>query len=154
MKKNIYLAQPTFMNSSSVHFPYAIGALASYAWQDKEIAENYLLDKIFFLREDIKLVVNSLQNPFLIGFSCYLWNFEYNKELAKTVKHKFPDCIIVFGGPEISEEINLLSSSSFVDILIYHEGESVFKDLLKAFLNKKLYRKLTTYRIAQLMEKL
>ena len=132
MKKNVYLIQPTFMNGTSVHFPYAIGSLASYAWSDREICEEYDLKKVFFLRENIREVVALLETPFLIGFSNYIWNFEYNKCLAQEVKKLYPDCIIVFGGPQISPELNMLNSYSFIDILILYEGEVAFKNLLKS----------------------
>lgn len=134
MKKNVYLIQPTFMNASSVYFPYAIGALASYAWKDKEIVDKYNLDKIFFLRDDASSVVDSLERPFLIGFSNYIWNFEYNKKLAEMIKGKYPNAIVVFGGPQISENANLLDEYSFIDILILYEGEVAFKKLLKSYL--------------------
>ncbi len=134
MKKNVYLIQPTFMNASSVYFPYAIGSIASYVWNDKEIADEYNLDKVFFLRDDVSVVVDSLEEPFLIGFSNYIWNFEYNKKLAKTIKQKYPKTIVVFGGPQISENANLLNEYSFIDILILYEGEVAFKKLLKSYL--------------------
>lgn len=122
------------MNASSVHFPYAIGALASYAWDDKEISDEYNLEKIFFLRENISSVVDSLKNPFLIGFSNYIWNFEYNKCLAQAIKKSYPDCIIVFGGPQISQELHLLNNYCYIDIIMLYEGEVAFKSLLKAYL--------------------
>lgn len=133
MKKNIYLIQPTFMNTSSLHFPYASGALASYAWKFEDISENYELKKIIFMRERIDKVLNSLEQPFLIGFSNYIWNFEYNKELAKAIKKLYPECIIVFGGPQIPENPSLLDEFSYVDILIHFEGEVPFRDLLRAY---------------------
>lgn len=124
------------MNGSSIHFPYAIGAIASYAWLDEEISENYVLEKIFFLRENIQTVVSSLKSPFLVGFSNYIWNFEYNKQLARSIKEKFPECIIVFGGPQISEDLGILDECQYIDILILYEGEVAFKNLLKAYLKK------------------
>ncbi len=135
MKKNIYLIQPTFMNSSSLHFPYAVGALASYAWKFEDISDNYNLKKVLFMRDKISKVVDSLEVPYLIGFSNYIWNFEYNKELAKAVKSVFPECIIVFGGPQIPESSELLEEHSYIDILIHFEGEVPFRDLLRAYLN-------------------
>lgn len=135
MKKNIYLIQPTFMNSSSLHFPYAVGALASYAWKFEDISDNYNLKKVLFMRDKISKVVDSLEEPYLIGFSNYIWNFEYNKELAKAVKSVFPECIIVFGGPQIPESSELLEEHSYIDILIHFEGEVPFRDLLRAYLN-------------------
>lgn len=136
LKKNIYMIQPTFMSTSSVYFPYAIGSLSSYAWSFKDIADEYELKGIFFLRDKISDIINSLENPFLIGFSNYIWNFEYNKELASEIKKTFPECIIVFGGPQIPEDSSLLHECPFIDFLIHFEGEVPFRDLLRAFLNK------------------
>lgn len=135
MKKNIYLFQPTFMSTSSVYFPYAIGALASYAFSFKDIEDNYELKEAFFLRKKIPDVVESLENPFLVGFSNYIWNFEYNKILAHEIKKAFPECIVVFGGQQICENSDLLSECPFIDILMYYEGEVAFRDLLRAYIN-------------------
>ena len=125
------------MNGAVVHFPYAIGTLASYAWSFEDICDNYNLKGIFFLRDNLSHIVDSLENPFLIGFSNYLWNFEYNKALAEKIKSAFPDCIIVFGGPQISEDADLLREYPFIDILSYYEGEIVFRDLLRAYAGDK-----------------
>ena len=133
MKKNVYLFQPTYMNGSVVHFPYAVGALASYAWKFDDICDSYNLKEIFFLRDKISETVARLENPFIAAFSNYLWNFEYNKELAKAVKEAFPECIVIFGGPQISEDGDLLNQLPFIDILSLYEGEVVFRDLLRAY---------------------
>lgn len=122
------------MNSTSIHFPYAIGALASYAWKFDDIANNYDLLKVFFLREKTDKIVSEMKEPFLVGFSNYIWNFEYNKLLALKIKKKFPSCIIVFGGPQIANNSLLLSECSYIDILIHLEGEVAFCELLRAFL--------------------
>ena len=131
-QKNIYLVQPSFMNGSSVHFPYAIGALASYAWSFAEIRRAYALEGIFFLREDQDGIVDSMTSPFLVGFSCYIWNYEYNKALARKIKTRFPDCLILFGGPQIPEDASPLEENPFVDLLIHNEGEIAFHAVLQA----------------------
>ncbi len=133
MKKNVYLIQPTYMNASVVHLPYAIGALASYAWKFQDICDSYDLKGIFFLRDKLSDIVEKLDNPFLIGFSNYIWNFEYNKKLAEEVKKAYPECIIVFGGPQISEDSGLFEECPFIDFLMYYEGEVPFRDLLRAY---------------------
>lgn len=131
-QKNIYLVQPSFMNASSVQFPYAIGTLASYAWSFAQIRDAYVLKGIFFLREEQNEVVDSMESPFLVGFSCYIWNYEYNKALARKVKERFPDCRILFGGPQIPESDAPLEENPFVDFLIHNEGEIPFHALLQA----------------------
>ncbi len=131
-KKNIYLVQQTFTNEATVQFPYAIGALASYAWTFEDVRDAYDLKGILFLRENPDGIVDSLESPFLIGFSCYIWNYEYNKTLAKKVKARFPDCYILFGGPQIPENASALQELPFVDFLIHNEGEIPFRALLQA----------------------
>ncbi len=131
MKKNVYLIQPTFMSSNSVHFPYGIGALASYAWNFNDIKKAYDLKGVFFLREKTDEVVASMESPFAVGFSCYMWNIEYNKVLAKKIKERFPSCTIIFGGPQVSYHSKLLENCAFIDVLIYNEGEIPFCTLLR-----------------------
>ncbi len=121
------------MNDTSVYFPYAVASLASYAWKFNDISDNYELKEIFFLRESFSSVIASLEAPYLVGFSNYIWNFEYNKALAKKIKRKFPKCIIVFGGPQICENFDLLKEYDFIDILMFNEGEIPFCDLLRAY---------------------
>lgn len=131
-KKNIYLAQPSYLSSNSAPFPAAIGALSAYAWSFSDIEDSFLLKDIIFLREKQSDILSRLESPFLFGFSCYMWNIEYNKALAKRVKELFPTCVILFGGPQVPDGEYLLNSCPFIDILIHSEGEIPFLNLLRA----------------------
>ncbi len=130
--KNIYLAQPTNMLSGTVYLPYTVGAIAAYVWQFPEIKEEYELKEFLFLKTDVKEVVQSMENPFLVGFSSYLWNIEYNLKLASEIKKKWPDCIILFGGPQIPDDVEYLEKYDFIDILVHAEGEMPMHKLLLA----------------------
>ena len=129
MKKQVYLAQVGFPFDESVYLPYAVGVLAAAAWADGYVKENYELADILFLREDIAEVADRIENPFLVGFSNYVWNFEYNKKLAQEIKKRFPECIILFGGHNAERE--LLCEAEYVDVIIEGEGEIPFTELLK-----------------------
>ncbi|MBQ7639226.1 MAG: radical SAM protein [Clostridia bacterium] len=131
-KKNVYLAQPSYMSSNSANFPAGIGALAAYAWSFEDVDKRFLLKDIIFLREKQSEVLERVTEPFLFGFSCYMWNIEYNKALAKKIKEHFPDCVILFGGPQVPDDDSLLRSFSFIDVLIHGEGEIPFLRLLRA----------------------
>ena len=122
-KKNVYLAQPSYKSSNSVPFPAAIGALAAYAWSLPDIDEAFCLRDILFLRDAVSQVVSRLEAPVLFGFSCYMWNMEYNKALAARVKQAFPQCLILFGGPQVPEGPALLEECPYIDVLIHGEGE-------------------------------
>ena len=135
--KNVYLIQPNCLLSGEIHLPYAAGAIAAYAWQFREIADAYTLCDIFFKKEPVEQVLPRIKNPFFIGFSCYMWNIEYNLVLAAAIRQKFPQCVIAFGGPEVPDDTEYLEMYADIDILMYGEGEITFYLLLQTLLQNK-----------------
>ncbi len=132
--KNVYLIQPSNALSRSVFLPYSAGVIAAYSFQHEKIKNNYHLSEFIFIKQNIDEVLNSIKNPYIAGFSCYMWNVEYNLTLAKKIKEKWSDCIIVFGGPQIPDNTEYLEKYDYIDILIHGEGEIPFYEIL----NQKL----------------
>jgi len=120
-------------NDKAVYLPYAIGLLAAYAWQHEDIKNNYNLGGLIFTRDDIDQTITTFEDPYLVAFSNYVWNFEYNKLFAERLKKRYPGCIIVFGGHNVPPDTSLLEEYSFIDVLVHGEGEEAFLNLLLAF---------------------
>lgn len=138
MKKNIYLVQVSAVYGESVktaYLPYASGCLAAYAWSDEKIADNYNLGRFIFIRENIDHAIDSLEDPFLVGFSSYIWNMEYNREFARRLKEKYPQCIVIFGGHNVEPHGKDLTDMPWCDIVMHGEGEKPFKDLLLTYID-------------------
>lgn len=129
--KNVYFVQVGFEFDGSVYLPYAAGAIIAYCQSDLQIKNEYIFPDIIFRREPIAAAVERLKNPASVAFSCSVWNMEYNKALAAAIKQKYPDCVIVFGGHSVCEDAVLLKTESYIDILMFGEGEISFCDLLK-----------------------
>jgi putative methyltransferase len=132
--KNVYLAQIPFgvQEKMPVYYPYSSGLLWSYAQQFQEINQHYQLKDILFLREDPDEVVERLENPDVIGLSCYVWNMRYNAVIAKKIKSKFPLCKIIVGGPHVSaNDVDLFKKHSYYDVAVFSEGELLFKEVLE-----------------------
>jgi putative methyltransferase len=72
--------------------------LWSHCKTNKVIEKNYKLSDILFVRDEIDKFVEEIENPSVIGFSCFVWNWAFNNEVAKIVKEKYPDCLIIYGG--------------------------------------------------------
>lgn len=146
---NIYLSQVNYSTGSGKYkgywIPYSIGTLWSYCSQHPEISSNFILKELLFKRENIEDVVSRLESPAIIGFSNYVWNYEYNKLVAKSIKEKFPNCVIVFGGPQTTKrpkETNFFENHPYVDSISLGEGENNFKILMEDFLKgevKQIY---------------
>ena len=134
--KNIYFVQTGNSYGANVYFPYAAGCIAAYAWNNPRIRENYRLGHFSFLRRPLEQTVASFTEPFLLAFSNYVWNFEYHKAIAKAVKERWPDCLIVFGGHQVlNDSSSQLDEYPFVDILIHKAGEIPFERLMLALLD-------------------
>lgn len=132
--KKIYFVQAatTYNNKQSVYLPYAVGCLAAYSMSIPEISASFETAKIFFDRETPERVADEMSEPFLVAFSCCLWNIEYSKKLARIIKERQHNCAVVFGGHSVSPDAELLRENPFIDYLICGEGEEPFAALLLA----------------------
>ncbi len=73
-----------------------------------------------------------------VAFSSYIWNFEMTLEIAKNLKKVSPDLLIIFGGPEVSyDPKEIMEKHSFIDYIIFGEGEESFKELYEKILLDK-----------------
>ena len=129
--KNVYFIQVGFTFDKSVYLPYATGTIVAYCQNQPDIASEYDFKEIVFRRDDVEKIVSGMESPYLVAFSTYVWNVEFNKALAKAVKEKYPESIIVFGGHSVSDRMEFLRHS-FIDILTFGEGEEVTANLLRA----------------------
>lgn len=131
VKKKFYFIQPNTLLGNSIYFPYAVGVLSSYALQFEDVSEKYELAGIIFKEDTEKEVMSSIIDPEIVGFSNYFWNYEYNLEQAKNIKEKYPECVIIFGGHQVSRDSDFLLKYPFIDILIFGEGEIPFTRILR-----------------------
>lgn len=128
--KNIYLVQANYSASGALFLPYSAGTVAAYSFSHQNIQDNYCLKDFIIIKSPVSEIVSNMQNPFLVGFSSYLWNIEYNLVLAKAIKQKWPECLIAFGGPQIPNDLSYLEQYPFIDILMHGEGEVPFFQIL------------------------
>jgi putative methyltransferase len=142
MKKNVYLFQPqqgfAIGNKKSYWFPYSVGCLWNYAQQNSIVKDNYDVPEIFFKRSKINDIINKIENPSVAVFSSYLWNWNHNLKTAEAIKKKWPECLILFGGPQVTKrpyENSFFKKYPFIDTIIHGEGEVAFENLLVDLLN-------------------
>ena len=134
MKRKFYFFQVNYPYGKSAHLPYTAGQLSAYAFADKDVADGYSLENIFFLRESVDGVMAKISNPFLVAFSTYIWNCNFNKAVAKKIKEKYPECKIVFGGHHISPDGSMLDECPYIDYLLHGEGEIILRRLMRALI--------------------
>lgn len=134
MKRKIYFLQVNYSYGKAAHIPYTAGQISAYAFADSAVAENYSLERIFFLRESVDRILEKIDNPSVVAFSTYIWNCNFNKEVAKRIKEKYPDCAIIFGGHHVAPGGGMLEECPYIDYLLHGEGEVIFRRLLRALI--------------------
>lgn len=125
----------TAINAKYIHSNLAVYNLRAYAKRycdGIELAEftinhrsEYILQEIYKKRPDV------------LCFSCYIWNYDYVKELAEEFHKLRPEVPIWVGGPEVSYEIDAMfeENPAFFGVMI-GEGEQTFAELA-SYYNKK-----------------
>jgi radical SAM superfamily enzyme YgiQ (UPF0313 family) len=107
-----------------------------YSNKHKEIQDNFDFQKIFFIRDNVYSDIEKCRDADILLCSCYCWNWEITCLLAKEVKKINPQCIIIFGGPEVPDvHINFFEEHFYVDIIVHGEGEVVLHNLLMGYID-------------------
>src|SRR5438552_1866148 len=70
------------------------------------------------------------REPWLVGFTCYVWNIERTLWVARELKRRRPDVRIALGGPEITPDNSWVLDSVDYDFAVIGEGEQTFAELL------------------------
>lgn len=124
----------TALNAKYIHSSLALRSLKAYA----DFEGKYTSIKEYTINNRVEFIVSDIykEKPDYIGFSCYIWNIEMIKNIARRLKKVLPDAVMVFGGPEVSyDSAEFLRENVFVDIVMRGEGERTYKRLLEAWVS-------------------
>lgn len=126
------------------YIPYTAGLLESVAKKDLAIRAKY--EEFIFedpLWDYDQLPVDGLD---ILGLTCYVWSQDHCDALAEQYKEKNPNCIIIFGGPNIPTAEHKWQeyedARPYVDCFVAGTGEEIFIEILRSFPNIKKWYKL------------
>lgn len=116
--------------------PLAAGYLALYA-RRQGLTDRYAIEifppRLANTHSDQGLVAAILaRRPWLVGFTCYLWNIERTLWIASALKARDPAIQIILGGPEITADNLWVLHHHAVDFAAIGEGEQTFFELLSS----------------------
>lgn len=124
------------VNSKFIHSSLAVHYLKSVCGDDA--GEIKVLEYTINDQKDNVLSSIYSENADIVAFSCYIWNYEYIKDIIADLKSLKPQIKIILGGPEVSyNPVEIMDEIHDVDYIIAGEGEEAFPLLLKhIFLGK------------------
>jgi hypothetical protein len=118
--------------SGANYFPYSVGLLQGYAVANAVDPSAYEFMPPIYKRSRIDEVVERLLDADVVGFSAYVWNERISLEIARRLKSRNPDVLIVFGGPQVPDNSEpFLRDNDFVDVACHGEGEETFLKILE-----------------------
>jgi radical SAM superfamily enzyme YgiQ (UPF0313 family) len=136
-KISIGLVQINNSFSNQNYLPYSVGLLQAYIEGNAKDINAFEFILPIYKRMAIDKAVEHLRDSDVIGFSTYVWNVRISLEIAKRVKQIRPECVIVFGGPQVPDKAEkFLADYPFIDLCCHGEGEQVFLDLLEGLVDK------------------
>lgn len=76
----------------------------------------------------------------MIGFTCMFDQTISSLSLAKMIKSKYPDKLIVFGGYAVEKPVGpqLMRCFPFIDVIVFGEGENKIRALAEASLDRSI----------------
>lgn len=127
MKKVILAA----LNAKYIHSNLALRYLSRFQNNNQK---HHVETMEFTINQRLDFIAEELfrKQPNVVLFSCYIWNVEMLRQLCPILKKIMPDCVIGFGGPEVSyESETFLRENPAVDFVMRGEGELVFTKYLE-----------------------
>ncbi len=77
------------------------------------------------------------RQPWMVGFTCYLWNIERTLWIAGRLRQSRPELKVLVGGPEITADNLWVLRNPAVDYAVLGEGETTFAELLAALADER-----------------
>lgn len=156
--KNLYILELSEIFDKEVRLPYSTGVIWSYCKQNEVIKNNYNLKEWFYRKESPANIIEQIVDPDVMIVSSFVWNWEFNKKIAREVKEVYPNCITIFGGPMVptpemfkSEGVhpywectmdNWFDDYPYIDIVCHGEGELTIEEILLECLKDNQFSKI------------
>lgn len=130
--KKIYFAQINNVIAEAIFLPLSSAFVWEYCRSQSDISEAWELGNIFFKRQSVEEYLAQVSNPDVFAFSTYVWNWDITKQLAKAIRTKYPNCLIVFGGPQVPYKKEWLKENRDIcDLVVTYAGEKPFVEILR-----------------------
>lgn len=113
-------------------FPLAAGQIIAAARLAPALADTTF--QIETVRRPVEVQLGRYAQPDVLGFSLYVWNLQHSLAVAGAARSRFPDALIVCGGPSVPRDPQrareFLDAHDSIDVLVFGEGELTFRQLL------------------------
>jgi putative methyltransferase len=137
--KNFYLFVRDSYGTNEVSIPILWCSLKTYFEENSHNTEEWQWHDPFLSRLSDDEIFEKFKNnpPDVVGFSVFVWNEDYMDKMSLSIKKKYPNCLIVYGGPQpnTKNNRNYFKEKDWVDLVIPSDayGEIILQEILENF---------------------
>lgn len=157
MKKiRVFSSQFNYQYGVVIHFPYCIASILAYVKSFPDLADHFEFQKSFVFRNKFDEYLSRCKDVDILLCSTYTWNWEITTRLAEKVKELNPNCMVVFGGPQVpllyegqvprgwveKSTGTFFGDYPYVDMVVHQEGEETLKAIFETYLGDGDYSKI------------
>ena len=122
------------------YLPLCSGVLHACALERESLRDAYDFRPYLFHRDRPERILAQYENPAVAAFSAYMWNLNLSLTVAREVKARHPECLVVFGGASVPHRAEtFMNEHAFVDVCARGEGEDAFVDVLERNLESRCF---------------
>lgn len=131
-KLKVYFNEFNVLMDRTAYLPLVSGLLQAYAQTSPLVQQHYEFMPFLFRRDQVEAILSQYESPGVAAFSVSMWNEQLCLRVAKEVKARWPECLIIFGGPQPPfRAANYFRRHPFIDVAVRGEGEGAFRDILE-----------------------
>lgn len=128
----VHLNEYNIRMENAAYLPIASGLLRGFAEAQPALKSEYAFEPFLYHVDSPKNILAAYKRePEVAGFSLSMWNEQLNLFIAAEVKRRWPNCLIVVGGPQVPQKPQeYFKQHPFIDVAIRAEGEEPFSKVL------------------------
>lgn len=131
------------INAKYIHSNLAVHSLMEYVRAYSEEYTDSIEIVEYTINNQMDGIIRDLyqRRGDVLMFSCYVWNAEYVKDVAREFHKVCPEVEIWFGGPEVSfDGPGIIERYSYLKGVMIGEGEQTFLELMQHYCDGKVLR--------------
>ena len=130
----VSLVQLNTALGESMYLPYSVALLQAYTERHARQPERYAFGLPMVHCPDVRRGAEALSEADIVGFSTYVWNANRHRAIARELRARNEQTLMVFGGPHVPDHPEqFLRENPFIDVVCHGEGEQTFMDIVERY---------------------
>ncbi len=134
--KQVYFNEYNIRMGPLSYLPLVSGLLRASAEASETVKREYTFKPFNYVNDAPQTILDRYDNPSVATFSSFMWNEQLNHKVSREIKASWPECLIMFGGPQVPHHpVEYMKEHPWIDVCVRAEGEEAFTEVLERFVD-------------------